>query len=206
MALVIEEEYLPATLTAGPMSDEEFAKLCAKYPDYFLEMTAEGQIIIMPPNYWYTAAQSGQVFRQLGNWAEIDGRGMVTDAAGGFVLPNGARRSPDAAWIPYDRMTGMDFSRTEMFWHICPAFVVEVRSKSDRLATLRKKMQEWIDNGVELAWLIDPERRVVEIYRPQQSPQILEGADTIAADSVVNGFTLDLARVWDPLPGPSRLR
>ncbi len=100
MALVIEEQYLPATLTAGPMSDEEFAAVCAKYPDYFIEMTAEGEIIIMPPNYPFTAAQSGESFRQLSNWAEIDRRGIATDASGGFVLPSGARRSPDAAWIP----------------------------------------------------------------------------------------------------------
>lgn len=199
MALVIEEEYLPATLTARPMSDEEFAEVCAKYPDYFIEMTAEGEIIIMPPNYWYTAAQSGEIFGQLRDWARSDGRGIVVDASGGFVLPNGARRSPDAAWVPKVRVGAMDLKKRDMFWHLCPPFVVEVRSKTDRLPTLRKKMQEWIDNGVELGWLIDPERRAVEVYRPQRPPEILEGIDTISADGPVQGFTLKLAQVWDPL-------
>src|SRR4051812_1049590 len=102
MALVIEDEYLPATLTARPMPDEEFAELCANYPDHFIEMTAEGEIVILQPTPTFTSAQSGEILRQLGDWALSDNRGLVTDAAGGFVLPSGARRSPDAAWIPKD--------------------------------------------------------------------------------------------------------
>jgi Uma2 family endonuclease len=200
MALVIEEEYLPATLTAGPMSDEEFEEICAKYPDYFIELTAEGEIVIMPPNYPYTSAQNLRIARQLGDWADSDRRGIATDSSGGFVLPSGARRSPDAAWVPKDRLRAMDRKNLKQkFWHLCPPFVIEVRSTWDRLPKLRKKMQEWIDNGAELAWLIDPERRVVEVYRPQQLPEILEGIESIAAGQPVEGFTLDLAPVWDPL-------
>ena len=167
MALVIEEQYLPATLTAGPMSDEEFAAVCAKYPDYFIEMTAEGEIIIMPPNYPFTAAQSGESFRQLSNWAEIDRRGIATDASGGFVLPSGARRSPDAAWIPKDRMSAEDSKRAKTLWHLCPAFVIEPRSTSDRLPKLRRKMQEWIDNGVH--------HRGMERMRRAQAPRFDAG-------------------------------
>jgi Uma2 family endonuclease len=123
----------------------------------------------------------------------------VTDASGGFVLPSGARRSPDAAWLPKDRLRAMDRKELKMFWHLCPPFLIELRSPSDRLPKLRKKMQEWIDNGAQLAWLIDPERRAVEIYRPLQAPEIHEGIDSVAADSPLEGFTLDLVRVWDPL-------
>ncbi len=199
MALVIEEEYLPATLTAGPMSDEEFAKFCAKYPDSFIEMTVEGELVIMPPNYPLSSAQGGEVFRQLGDWARSDKRGIATDATGGYVLPSGARRSPDAAWVPKDRLRAMDLKELKKFWHLCPPFVIEVRSTWDRLPKLRRKMQEWIDNGAELAWLIDPERRAVEVYRPQQAPEVLEAIDGISAGAPVEGFTLQLARVWDPL-------
>ena len=199
MALVIEDEYLPATLTARPMPDEEFAELCANYPDHFIEMTAEGEIVITPPNYTFTSAQSGEILGQLGNWARSDKRGLVTDTPAGFVLPTGARRSPDAAWIPKDRLRAMDPKHLKQFWHLCPPFVIEVKSTWDRHPKFRAKMQEWIDNGAELAWLVDPERRAVEVYRPQQEPDVREGIDSIAAVPPVEGFTLNLAPVWDPI-------
>jgi len=198
MALVIEEEYLPITLTARPMPDEEFAELCAKYPDHFIEMTAEGEIAIKPPNYPFTSAQSREILGQLGDWSRSDRRGLVTDAAGGFVLPSGARRSPDAAWIPKDGLRAMDPKQVKQFWYLCPPFVIEAKSTWDRLPKLRQKMQEWIDNGAELAWLVDPERRAVEVYRPDKEPGVREGVDSIPALPPVEGFTLNLAPVWDP--------
>jgi Uma2 family endonuclease len=199
MALAISEKYLPATLTVGPMSDEEFAKFCAKYPDNFVEMNAEGEIIIKPPNYSLTAVQNGEIYGQLREWARADGRGVVMDSSGGYVLPNGARRSPDASWIPKDRLETMDRARYKKFWQMCPPFLIELRSQWDRLPKLREKMREWVDNGAELGWLIDPERRAVEIYRPGQTSEVLENLDVITAGAPVAGFTLQLARVWDPL-------
>src|SRR5215468_69131 len=98
MALVLEDAFLPATLSAPPMTDEEFAEFCAEHPDLFFEMTAEGEIIVMPPTYSLTGARNAEISGQLRNWAKSDGRGMYTDSSSGFVLPNGARRSPDAAW------------------------------------------------------------------------------------------------------------
>src|ERR1017187_8578282 len=98
MAFVIDEAFLPATLTSPPMTDEEFANFCSEHPDLFFEMTADGSVIIMPPNYSLTSARNQEIGAQLQNWATLDGSGIATDASGGFVLPNGARRSPDAAW------------------------------------------------------------------------------------------------------------
>src|SRR5215469_5301943 len=164
MSLVIDEIYLPAKLTASPMTDEEFAAFCAEYPDYFIEMTAEGEIVIMPPNYSLTAARNGEITSQLKIWASRDAHGVVTDASGGFLLPDGARLAPDAAWTLKDRVRELSAESLRGFWRLCPDFVVELRSQSDRLPVLREKMQEWIENGAQLAWLIDPERKTVEIY------------------------------------------
>jgi|SRR5579863_2462350 len=103
MSLVIEEAYLPATLTASPMTDEEFVQFCACYPDYSIEMSAEGEIIIMPPGDWLTSVRIGEILQELSNWSRANRRGWVTESSGGFVLPNGARRAPDVAWFPADK-------------------------------------------------------------------------------------------------------
>jgi Uma2 family endonuclease len=199
MQLTIDETFLPATLTAGPMSDEQFVEFCDQYPDYFIEMTADGEILIMPPNYSLTGMRNGKISAQLENWASHDQRGGVTDASGGFVLPNGARRSPDAAWTLKHRILALDQASLNGFWHLCPDFVIELRSQTDRLPVLRAKMQEWIDNGAQLGWLIDPERRTVEIYRPGREPEIRSGIDHVAGEQPVEGFDLALRPVWDPL-------
>jgi|ERR1051326_7240348 Uma2 family endonuclease len=199
MALTIEEAFLPVTLTAAPMSDEEFARFCADHPDYSIEMTAEGEIIIMPPNYSLTGVRNQEIGFQLRMWAKRDGRGVVSDASSGFVLPSGARRSPDAAWIAKSRLQGLDKTSLEGFWHFCPDFVIELRSHFDRLRVLRDKMQEWIANGTQLAWLIDAERRAVEIYAPGREPEVRVDVMSVAGEGPIEGFILELGPVWDPL-------
>jgi Uma2 family endonuclease len=198
MSLVIEEAYLPATLTASLMTDEEFVKFCARYPDYSIEMSAEGEILIMPPSDWLTSAQIGKIFQQLSNWSDAGRRGWVTESSGGFVLPNGARRAPDVAWFPADKPGIQSRKRRPRFPHFAPDFVVELRSPDDRLSRVRPKMREWVDNGTALAWLVDPERRAVEIYRPGREPETLVGVETVAGEGPVEGFILDLRPVWDP--------
>jgi Uma2 family endonuclease len=195
MPLVIDEVWLPATLTAPPMTDEQFAEFCAENPDYFIEMTADGELVIMPPNFSLTGARNQKIGAQLENWAERDGRGTSTDASSGFALPNGARRSPDAAWTLNSRLP----QHLQGFWHFSPDFVIELRSDTDRLSTLRAKMYEWIENGTQLGWLIDPERKAVEVYRTGQEPEIREGIDRIAGEGPVEGFELDLQRIWEPV-------
>jgi Uma2 family endonuclease len=199
MAFEIDEAFLPATLTAQPMTDEEFAGFCAEHPDLFFEMTAEGEIIVMPPTYSLTGARNSRISRQLGAWAEQDGRGIVCDSSTGFVLPNGARRSPDAAWTLKSRIAQLDPASRERYWRLCPDFVMELRSSTDRPRLVREKMQEWVANGTQLAWLIDPERRSVAIYRPDTAVETRTDIDSISGEGPVAGFVLDLSFVWNPL-------
>jgi Uma2 family endonuclease len=199
MAFTIDEAFLPAVLTAHPMSDEEFAEFCSDHPDLFFEMTAEGELIVMPPNYTLTAYRHRAILTQLDAWAQRDSRGAVTDAAGGFVLPNGARRSPDAAWTLLERVRTLSPKMIERYWHLCPDFVIEVRSPTDRIRTLRDKMREWVENGAQLAWMIDPANRSAEIFRPDAEADIIRDPETLKGEGPVEGFILNLAPVWDPL-------
>ena len=199
MAFTIDEAFLPATLTAPPMTDEQFASFCSEHPDLFFEMTAEGEIIVMPPTFTVTGLRNNEIGRQLSNWALTDTRGFVAESSTGFVLPSGARRSADAAWTLKSRARALPKDNLDRYWHLCPDFVIELRSATDRVRVLRAKMHEWIANGAELAWLIDPETRTVEVYRKDREPEILAGPDSIAAGPPVEGFVLDLKPVWEPL-------
>lgn len=198
MSLVIDEVYLPATLTAPPMTDGEFVEFCGQFPDYFIEMSAEGDILIMAPSDFLTSAQIGEIFLQLSLWSRANRRGWVTESSGGFVLPNGARRAPDVAWFPADRPGIPDRKRSPRFPHFAPDFIVELLSPGDRLSRVRTKMREWVDNGAQLAWLVDPERRVVEIYRPGREPETFVNVESVIGEGPVEGFVLDLRPVWDP--------
>ena len=193
MAFVIKDEYLPATLTTHSMSDSEFTEICDEHPDLFFEMTAEGELIVKAPTDWLTGVRNGEIFGELRSWAKKDGRGTCVDSSTGFVLPNGARRSPDASWTLKSRLT------KDGFQHLCPDFVIELKSDNDRLRTLDKKMEEYMDNGAQLGWLIDPEKRTVAIYRPGREVETLTGPDKVAGEGPVTGFVLDLSEVWDPL-------
>ena len=199
MAMLLEDAFLPATLTAPPMTDEEFAQFCAEHPDLFFEMTAEGELLVMPPTFTLTGAQNLEILGQLRNWTRLDARGIASDSSSGFVLPNGARRSPDAAWTPKTEILKLSPESRNGFWHLCPEFVIELRSKSDRLRVVREKMREYVANGAQLGWLVDPAARTVEIYRPSREPELQENAESVAGEGSVEGFVLVLRTVWDPL-------
>ena len=184
-------------LTCSPMTDAEFMSLCEEHPDLRFEMTADGEIIIMPPTFSIPSLRNAEIGGQLGNWARRDGRGFVSDSSGGFVLPNGARRSPDAAWISKPRFAQL--ADRDGFWRLCPEFVIELRSPSDRTRVIQEKMEEWIASGAELAWLIDPAKRSIAVYRPGVAPEIVAEADSIAGEGPVAGFVLELPAVWDPI-------
>jgi Uma2 family endonuclease len=199
MAFLVDEAYLPAILTVGPMTDEAFAQLCAEHPDLELELSADGELSVMPQTYTLTGARNNQISRQLGNWAERDGRGIAFDSSTGWLLPNGARRSPDVAWIHKQRVQCLDPAAFSRYWPVCPDFVIELRSQSDRFRALREKMGEWLANGAALGWLIDPEARRIEIYRPGFDTETREGIFSVEGEGPVEGFVLNLARVWNPL-------
>jgi Uma2 family endonuclease len=199
MVLALDEAFLPATLTAPPMTDSEFAEFCSEHPDLWFEMTAEGELIVMPPAFTKTGFRNRAIIVQRDRWAEQDERGIVGGASEGFVLPNGGRRSPDASWTPRSVIPELSPESLEGYWHVCPAFVIELRSHSDRLRTLRAKMREYIENGAQLGWMIDPETKTVEVYRTGLEPELLSGLESLAGEGPVNGFVLDLRKIWDPL-------
>jgi Uma2 family endonuclease len=181
------------------MTDEAFAQLCADHPDLMFELSANGELFIMPPTFTWTGIRNNEISRQLSNWAREDKRGAASDSSTGWLLPNGARRSPDAAWIFKHRIKELDPAAFSRYWPICPDFVIELRSQSDRVHMLREKMGEWLANGAQLGWLIDPEARTVEIYRPGVEVETRTGAASVTGEGPVEGFVLDLALVWDPL-------
>ena len=200
MQLVVEdfESMAPVILNPSrvPMTDEEFVAFCQQYEDCFVECTAEGEIIIMPPNYSRTGEQNLELGAQLLIWTKKDGRGRAYDGTAGFRLPNGARRSPDASWIRKDRVTALPMQEQQGFLHLCPDFVIELRSSTDRINRLRAKMEEYMANGAELGWLIDPEERAVWIYRPGRAPESIANLERVAGEGPVAGFVLELADIW----------
>ena len=183
----VEETYLPMTLTAPDITDAEFDAFCEQFPDCRLESTAEGDLIVVPPTDPETGDRNSEITMQLKFWAR-DRDGFAPDSSAGFRLPNGARRSPDASWISFPRL---DRRR-------CPEFVIELLSPTDRPRTVRAKMQEWIENGAELGWMIDPKARSFTIFRPGQEPEVRAGIEEIAGEGPIAGFVLDLRRIWNP--------
>jgi len=199
MPFVINDANLPAILTAQPMTDEQFTAFCAEHPDLNFEMSAEGELIVMAPTHSDTGARNSGIGAQLFDWANKDRRGVVCDSSTGFVLPNGARRSPDASWTLKSRVQQLGAGRRKAFWHLCPDLVIEVKSDSDRWKPLQQKMLEYMRQGAHLGWLIDPENKSVEIYRPDGKAEIRADVDKLAGEGPMAGFVLDLTYVWDPL-------
>ncbi|MEM0981220.1 MAG: Uma2 family endonuclease [Cyanobacteria bacterium P01_H01_bin.58] len=174
------------------LTEKAFKALCAANPDAKLERAATGELIIMSPTGGETGRRNLNISMQLGLWNQQVGLGVAFDSSTMFQLPNGAFRSPDAAWIELSRWETLTPEEREGFCPLCPDFVIELRSPSDSLKTLREKMNEYIDNGTQLGWLIDPKTKQVEIYGPGTSPQILDSPQTVYNDSVLPNFQLKL--------------
>lgn len=187
---------LPSEL-ALRVTSEQFAALAAANRDLRLERTATGELIVNPPTGGESGKRNLSITGQLSNWYEAnDGLGEAFDSSTGFTLPNGANRSPDAAWVRRARWDALTPAEREGFIPLCPDFVVELRSKSDSLKDLRAKLQEYMDNGAELGWLIDPKNKRVEIYRSGQAVETLNHPSQLSGEGVLPGFTLTLKRVW----------
>ena len=196
---VFEDETQLITLQLRPvieLTEDQFFEFCQLNRDLRIERTAEGELEIMPPAGWKTSDKNAETSMQLRLWAKRNGAGVATDSSGGFTLPNGATRSPDAAWISHARLAKVTEEQKEKFLPLCPDFVIEVRSPTDRLSVLQRKMQEYIDNGAQLGWLLVPQARRVYVYRPQQPVEILENPETLVGDPVLPGFVLDLREIW----------
>ncbi len=178
------------------VSDEEFYAFCRLNRDVCIERNAQGDVIIMPPAGGETSERNAEITMQLRFWAKGDGTGASFDSSGGFRLPNGAVRSPDAAWIEHTRLNALSLRDRRRFVPLCPDFVIELRSESDQLAPLQEKMQEYLDNGLGLGWLIDPYTERVYVYRSGLPIEELERPSRISGDPVLRGFELDLDEIW----------
>lgn len=192
---------LPLVLRARPalrVSDDEFFEFCQQNRDLRIEQTAGGEWIIMVPTGGETGSRNNEVSRQIGNWARQDNTGIAFDSSTGYILPNGAKRSPDASWVLRSRLARLTPEQKKKFLPLCPDFVIELRSPSDSLADTQEKMAEFRDNGARLGWLIDAAERRVHTYRPGGEPDVLDAPASVSADPELAGFTLDLARVWEP--------
>ena len=191
---------LPIKLRFEPaieMTDEQFVVFCAENDELRIERTAEGVIEVMPPAHYITSNKNSTLTTQLGNWASQNGKGLACDSSAGFTLPNGAVRSPDASWVSMERIDTLPPEDKEKgFARVCPEFVIELRSRSDRLSVLQAKMEEYMANGVQLGWLLDPLERQAHVYRPGAQPDVLDNPDSLSADPELPGFTLDLTPIW----------
>ncbi|WP_051358053.1 Uma2 family endonuclease [Rubidibacter lacunae] len=174
---------------------EEFAAIAAENRDLQLERTAAGELLVNPPSGSESDRRNTDITIDLGLWTRQHG-GVSFGPSAGFVLPNGALRSPDVAWIASERYEALMPEQKEGFAPICPDFAIELRSPSDRLAELQAKMREYIDNGLRLGWLIDPHNRRVEIYRPDRNVESLEQPAELTGEDVLSGFVLPLTRIW----------
>jgi Uma2 family endonuclease len=194
-------ESRPVVIRLQPVFDvteDKFFEFCQLNAEWRIERTAQGEVLIMPPTGGETGSRETKLTTQLTNWAEQDGTGVAFGSSTGFDLPNGATRSPDASWVERSRLEMLTTEQKKKFLPLCPDFVIELRSPSDRLDDLKEKMQEYIDNGARLGWLLDPISRRVCFYLPGSPVECLDNPKNISADPVLPGFKLDLARAWEP--------
>ncbi len=186
----------PGVEEPQPYTSEEFAVLAASYPDLRMELTKEGEIIIMPPAGGETGSKNADLTADLVVWNRVEKAGKVFDSSTGFVLPNGAKRSPDASWVPIMEWEALSPEERQQFLPLCPDFLIELRSRTDRLSTVQKKMREYMENGARLGWLLDPKSQRVEIYRPGQEVEILDSPASLSGEDVLPGFVLSLEGIF----------
>ena len=177
-------------------SDAEFQELCRANPDLRIERTHTGEVIIMSPACEKTGERNNELSGQLWLWNRQVRLGHVFDSSTGFKLPNSAIRAPDASWVRADRWQALSEEAQSKFPPICPDFVIELRSPTDSETELRAKMEEYLANGAQLGWLIDPKNRQAAIYRRGESTQMLDKPQTVSGDPVLPGFILDLTEIF----------
>ena len=174
------------------LTDDQFFELCQINRDLRIERTAQGGLSIMSPAGGDSSALNAEITIQLGTWAKRDGTGRTFDSSGGFVLPDGAVRSPDAAWVSRARLASLTAEQRMKFLPLCPDFVIELRSPTDSLPVLQDKMREYVENGARLGWLVDPPGGQVFVYRPDAPVERLVEPDSVSADPVLRGFRLEM--------------
>ncbi len=180
----------------GALTEDEFFEFCQRNRDVRIERDAEGGILVMPPTGGATGNRNIEIAMQLQWWAKRDGTGIAFDSSGGFRLPSQAVRAPDASWVLRWRYEQLTEREQERFLPLCPDFAIELKSPTDTLAALKRKMDEYIENGLQLGWLIDPKQKTVHIYRPHLPVEVRDNPNTLSADPILPGFVLDLTEIW----------
>ena len=179
------------------LTDAQFELLTAANRKLRIELSAKGELIFMPPTGGETGNRNFEIYIDLGIWNRQQGLGKAFDSSTGFRLPNGATRSPDAAWIALSRWEALTAEQRKRFLPLCPDFAIELVSETDEVSDTRLKMQEYIDNGLRLGWLINPKQRQIEIYRSTQVVELLVDPQSLSGEDVLVGFSLDLRSIWD---------
>ncbi|OLD26101.1 MAG: hypothetical protein AUJ04_06625 [Acidobacteria bacterium 13_1_40CM_3_55_6] len=190
------EPFLTVDFSSIRVSPEQFQALCRDNPELRLELTAEGELIVMPPTGSKTGLRNSTLAVRVGEWSERDGSGVAFDSSAGFTLPNKAIRSPDASWVKRERWELLSKEDQESFAPLCPDFVVELRSPGDRLHDLKEKMAEYMNNGAQLGLLIDPFERRVYVYRQHHEVEILDEPESVSGEPELKGFVLDMKEFW----------
>jgi Uma2 family endonuclease len=176
-----------------------FEEVCQQFDNKKIEQDAQGNVYVMAPTGTESSDQNSELNEQLRAWAKKDGRGRAFDSHATFILPDGSKRSPDASWLSYGRLKTLTRQERRKFAKLVPEFVAEIKSPSDRYSKLQAKMEEYLQNGVALGWLIHPDKRTVAIYRQGAAVEVLEQPETLVADGPINGFVLDLKPIWEGL-------
>ena len=184
---------IPPTLT---ISQEQFELLATANRDLRLERSPTGELIIMPPTGGNTGRRNAKLVTYFVNWNDQTQLGEVFDSSTAFRLPNGSNKSPDVAWVSWERWQILTPEQQDSFPPLCPDFLVELRSKTDSLKSLQDKMQEYLDNGLQLGWLIDIQNQTVEVYRPQQACEVLQKPILLTGESVLRKFSVSLDFLW----------
>jgi len=178
------------------LTRDQFYQLCEENPDLKLERNAQGELIIMPPTGGETGKSNSTINAQIWFWNDQNQLGEVFDSSTGFTLPNGADRSPDVSWVEKSRWDALTKEQKEKFIPLCPDFVIEILSPNDSLKKTQNKMQEYIENGCRLGWLINRKKQEVEIYCPGQEVKVLKLPQTLSGENVLPGFVLNMQRIW----------
>ncbi len=199
MAAILEKpEIKPVELLFPkelPLDDKTLLALSLANPDLQLERNAQGELIVMSPTGGKSSRRNAALVAQLYIWAKKDGTGTVFDSSGGFSLPNGAVRAPDACWVSTEQLAKLTEEELEAFPPLCPEFVIELRSATDPVKSLQEKMLEYIANGTQLGWLLDAKSKNVHVYAPD-GVTMLEAPEKVEVTGNLQGFVLDLLEVW----------
>ena len=195
----IDLNSLTFPLTVRPnvrLTDDELLEFSSRNSPWQIERNSEGELIMMTPVTGKGGINEGYVYGEFFKWSEQDGSGIVFSSSAGFNLRNGATLSPDVSWVPLAQWSALTEEQQDSFPPLCPSFIIEVRSKTDPRKTLHNKMRQWIENGAQLAWLVDAIDRQVTIYRPGREPETLQRPEFVTASDPVAGLTLACKRLW----------